>query len=180
MSPIEFAAVLAAVVLVAAMVSVELGVTVALIELTLGIVVGNVFDLGRPTGSTSSRSSRSIVLTFLAGMEVDPATCADGCRHPSGSALPPSPGRSSSPRSRRTSSSGGPEGLTDRRDGAVDDLARSRLCRARRARADDNERREAADERNVRDGHLHGDRAVGDLHQAERLVPGLSSSSRSR
>ena len=52
MSPYQLAAVLAAVVLVAIMVSVELGVTVALIELTLGVVAGNVFDL------TQSRLAR--------------------------------------------------------------------------------------------------------------------------
>jgi hypothetical protein len=43
--PVQLAAVLAAVVLVASMLSVELGVTVALLELTLGVVAGNVFDL---------------------------------------------------------------------------------------------------------------------------------------
>ena len=45
MEPIQLAAVLAAVVLVASMPSVELGITVALIELTLGVVAGNVFVL---------------------------------------------------------------------------------------------------------------------------------------
>ena len=40
MSPVQLAAVLSAVVLVASMLSVELGVTVALIELSLGVVVG--------------------------------------------------------------------------------------------------------------------------------------------
>jgi Kef-type K+ transport system membrane component KefB len=73
MSPIELAAVLAAVVLVASMISVELGVTVALIELTLGVVVGNVFDLGTAEWLDFIAKFASIVLTFLAGMEVDPA-----------------------------------------------------------------------------------------------------------
>ena len=60
-SPVQLAAVLAAVVLLASMVSVELGVTVALLELTLGVVVGNVFDLtSQRSGWTSSpRSPRS-------------------------------------------------------------------------------------------------------------------------
>jgi Kef-type K+ transport system membrane component KefB len=44
--PVQLAAILAAIVVVASLVSVELGVTVALLELTLGVVVGNVFDLG--------------------------------------------------------------------------------------------------------------------------------------
>jgi Kef-type K+ transport system membrane component KefB len=72
-SPIELAAVLAAVVVVASMVSVELGITVALIELTLGVVVGNVFDLGTAEWLDFIAKFASIVLTFLAGMEVDPS-----------------------------------------------------------------------------------------------------------
>jgi Kef-type K+ transport system membrane component KefB len=70
-SPIELAAVLAAVVLVASMASVELGVTVALIELTLGVVAGNVFDLESQEWLDFIAAFASIVLTFLAGMEVD-------------------------------------------------------------------------------------------------------------
>ena len=45
MDAIELAAVLVTIALVASMVSVELGVTVALLELTFGVVAGNVFDL---------------------------------------------------------------------------------------------------------------------------------------
>jgi Kef-type K+ transport system membrane component KefB len=72
-SPIELAAVLAAAVLIASIISVELGVTVALIELTLGVVVGNVFDVGTSGWLDFIAKFASIVLTFLAGMEVDPA-----------------------------------------------------------------------------------------------------------
>jgi Kef-type K+ transport system membrane component KefB len=72
-SPIELAAVLGAAVLVASMVSVELGVTVALLELTLGVVLGNVFDLDSQQWLEFIAAFASIVLTFLAGMEVDPA-----------------------------------------------------------------------------------------------------------
>jgi Kef-type K+ transport system membrane component KefB len=72
-SPIELAAVLAIVVVIASMVSVELGITVALIELTLGVVVGNVFSLGTAEWLDFIAKFASIVLTFLAGMEVDPA-----------------------------------------------------------------------------------------------------------
>lgn len=71
MEPIQLAAVLAAVVLVASMASVELGVTVALIELTLGVVAGNVFDLQSQEWLDFVAAFASIVLTFLAGMEVD-------------------------------------------------------------------------------------------------------------
>lgn len=73
MSPVELAAALAAVVVVASVISVELGVTVALIELTLGVVVGNVFDLGTSGWLDFIAKFASIVLTFLAGMEVDSA-----------------------------------------------------------------------------------------------------------
>jgi Kef-type K+ transport system membrane component KefB len=72
-SPVELAAVLGAVVLVASMVSVELGITVALLELALGIVVGNVFDLQSQDWLDFIAKFGSIVLTFLAGMEVDPS-----------------------------------------------------------------------------------------------------------
>ena len=73
MDAIELAAVLAAAVVVASMLSVELGIAVALFELGLGVVLGNIFDL-----NTSEpwlvfvASFASIVLTFLAGAEVDP------------------------------------------------------------------------------------------------------------
>jgi len=72
MEPIQLAAVLAAVILVASVVSIELGVTVALIELTLGIVAGNLFDLHSQEWLDFLAGFASIVLTFLAGMEVDP------------------------------------------------------------------------------------------------------------
>jgi Kef-type K+ transport system membrane component KefB len=71
--PVQLAAVLAAVVVLASIVSVELGVTVALIELTFGIAVGNVFDPGTADWLDFVARFASIVLTFLAGMEVDPA-----------------------------------------------------------------------------------------------------------
>ncbi|MHB1243596.1 MAG: cation:proton antiporter, partial [Gaiellaceae bacterium] len=73
MEPVQLAAVLAAVVLVASMLSVELGVTVALLELTLGVVAGNVFNLSSQEWLDFIATFASIVLTFLAGMEVDPA-----------------------------------------------------------------------------------------------------------
>jgi Kef-type K+ transport system membrane component KefB len=71
--PIQLAAVLATVVVLASMVSVELGVTVALIELTFGVLVGNLFDVGTADWLDFVAKFGSIVLTFLAGMEVDPA-----------------------------------------------------------------------------------------------------------
>ena len=73
MSPVQLAAVLAAVALVASMFSVELGITVALLELSFGVIVGNVFHLGSAGWLDFIAKFASIVLTFLAGMEVDPS-----------------------------------------------------------------------------------------------------------
>jgi Kef-type K+ transport system membrane component KefB len=70
---VQLAAVLAAVVLIASVVSVELGVTVALVELTLGVATGNLFHLQTQEWLDFIAKFGSIVLTFLAGMEVDPA-----------------------------------------------------------------------------------------------------------
>ena len=72
MEPVQLAAILAAVVLLASMLSVELGIAVALFELGLGVVVGNVFDLHSQEWLDFIAAFASIVLTFLAGLEVDP------------------------------------------------------------------------------------------------------------
>jgi Kef-type K+ transport system membrane component KefB len=70
--PVQLAAVLAGVILVASVVSVELGVTVALLELSFGVLAGNAFHLHSQEWLDFIASFASIVLTFLAGMEVDP------------------------------------------------------------------------------------------------------------
>jgi len=71
--PIELAAVLAAAAVVASVLSVELGIAVALFELGLGVVLGNVLDLNASEPwLVFVASFASIVLTFLAGAEVDP------------------------------------------------------------------------------------------------------------
>jgi Kef-type K+ transport system membrane component KefB len=72
MEPVQLAAILAAVVLLASMLSVELGIAVALFELGLGVVIGNVFNLHSQEWLDFIASFASIVLTFLAGLEVDP------------------------------------------------------------------------------------------------------------
>jgi len=69
--PVQLAAVLAGVILLASVISVELGVTVALLELSLGVVAGNAFHLHSQEWLDFVASFASIVLTFLAGMEVD-------------------------------------------------------------------------------------------------------------
>jgi Kef-type K+ transport system membrane component KefB len=79
-SPIQLAAVLATVVLVASMLSVELGITVALLELTLGVVAGNIFHLQSAEWLDFIAKFGSIVLTFLAGMEVDPSYLRERAR----------------------------------------------------------------------------------------------------
>src|SRR5215211_3806527 len=73
MEPVQLPAVLTAAVVVASMLSVELGLAVALLELGLGVLVGNVFGIGGDQEwLTFIASFASIVLTFLAGAEVDP------------------------------------------------------------------------------------------------------------
>jgi Kef-type K+ transport system membrane component KefB len=71
MSGIAIAAVLAGTVLFASAVSVELGLSVALIELLAGFVVGNALHLDVPSWLTFLGSFAGIVLTFQAGAEVD-------------------------------------------------------------------------------------------------------------
>ncbi len=71
MSDIAIAAVLAATILVASTISVELGLSVALIELLAGVIVGNSFDLRVPSWLTFIGTFAGVVLTFQAGAEVD-------------------------------------------------------------------------------------------------------------
>ena len=71
MSDIAVAVLLAGTVLVASMISVEIGLSVALIELFLGVVVGNVFHLDVPSWLDFLGAFAGIVLTFQAGAEVD-------------------------------------------------------------------------------------------------------------
>jgi Kef-type K+ transport system membrane component KefB len=71
--PVQLAAILAGAALLASMVSVEIGISVALLELALGVVLGNAFSLD-PNASwlVFIATFASVVLTFLAGAEVDP------------------------------------------------------------------------------------------------------------
>jgi Kef-type K+ transport system membrane component KefB len=70
-SELAVAVILAAAILAASTISVELGISVALIELALGVVVGNAFDTGIPDWLSFIGTFAGIVLTFLAGAEVD-------------------------------------------------------------------------------------------------------------
>ena len=71
MSDIAIAALLAGTILVASMVSIEIGISVALIELFAGIVVGNAFNLAVPVWLAFVGSFAGIVLVFQAGAELD-------------------------------------------------------------------------------------------------------------
>jgi len=71
MSGLATAAILGAAILAASTISVEIGISVALIELALGVVVGNAFDLATPDWLAFIGSFAGIVLTLLAGAEVD-------------------------------------------------------------------------------------------------------------
>src|SRR5205823_13092949 len=71
MSDIAVAAVLAGAVLLASMVSVEAGLSVALIELLAGFVLGNALSLDVPSWLGFIGTFAGVVLTFLAGAEVD-------------------------------------------------------------------------------------------------------------
>ena len=71
MSDLAVAALLAATILVASMISVQVGFSVALIELAAGFVVGNAFSLSVPGWLAFLGTFAGVVLTFLAGAEVD-------------------------------------------------------------------------------------------------------------
>jgi Kef-type K+ transport system membrane component KefB len=70
-SDLALATVLAGTILLASMISVELGLSVALIELLAGVIVGNAAHVVIPSWLTFIGSFAGIVLTFQAGAEVD-------------------------------------------------------------------------------------------------------------
>jgi len=71
MSGLAVAAILAGAILLAGTVSVEVGLSVAIVELAAGFVVGNAFDLTAPDWLTFIGTFAGVVLAFLAGAEVD-------------------------------------------------------------------------------------------------------------
>jgi Kef-type K+ transport system membrane component KefB len=71
LSDIAIAALLAGTILVASTISVEIGLSVALIELLAGVIVGNAFHLDVPGWLSFVGSFAGILLTFQAGAEVD-------------------------------------------------------------------------------------------------------------
>lgn len=71
-NPLYVAMVLSILILLASMISVELGVTVAVVEIALGVVAGNALGIKLPEWLDFLATFASVVLTFLAGAEVDP------------------------------------------------------------------------------------------------------------
>ena len=72
MDNLLIATILGLLILVASMVSVELGISVAIIEIALGVVAGNFLGVTSTPWTDFIAAVASIVLTFLAGAEVDP------------------------------------------------------------------------------------------------------------
>ena len=71
MGDLALAAVLAVTILLASTISIEIGLAVALIELAAGVAVGNLFTIAIPDWLSFVGTFAGIVLTFLAGAEVD-------------------------------------------------------------------------------------------------------------
>ena len=71
MGSLALATLLAAAVLLASMVSVRAGVSVAILELLAGVVIGNAFDAEPQQWLIFIAGFAGVVLTFLAGAEVD-------------------------------------------------------------------------------------------------------------
>jgi Kef-type K+ transport system membrane component KefB len=80
MDPLLVATILALLVLLASMASVELGLSVAIIEIAAGVLAGNVFGITSPSWMDFIAAFAGIVLTFLAGAEVDPALMRERLR----------------------------------------------------------------------------------------------------
>jgi Kef-type K+ transport system membrane component KefB len=71
LSDIAIAAILAGTILLASTISVEIGLSVALLELLGGVIVGNAFHLDVPGWLAFLGSFAGMVLTFQAGAEID-------------------------------------------------------------------------------------------------------------
>ena len=80
MDTLATATILAALVLIASMASVELGISVAIIEIALGVIAGNLLGLTTTPWIDFLASFGGIFLTFLAGAEVDPRLLHHGFR----------------------------------------------------------------------------------------------------
>jgi Kef-type K+ transport system membrane component KefB len=66
------AMILAVAAVAASMISIEIGISVAIIEIALGVVLGNTLHLAAPDWLTFLAGFGSVILTFNAGTEIDP------------------------------------------------------------------------------------------------------------
>ncbi len=80
MENLLIATIATALILLASMISVEMGLSVAIIEIVLGVIGGNVLGLHTTPWMDFLAGFASIVLTFLAGAEVDPDLLAEKWR----------------------------------------------------------------------------------------------------
>jgi Kef-type K+ transport system membrane component KefB len=72
MEPLLVATIFGFLILLASMISVELGLSVAIIEIAIGVIAGNFLGVTTTPWIDFIASFAGIVLTFLAGAEVDP------------------------------------------------------------------------------------------------------------
>jgi Kef-type K+ transport system membrane component KefB len=77
MEPLPIATILGFLILLASMLSVELGLSVAIIEIAFGVIAGNLLGIAPTPWIDFLAAFASIVLTFLAGAEVDPTLLRD-------------------------------------------------------------------------------------------------------
>lgn len=71
MSDLLIATIVSGTVLLASMISIRFGIASAILEIIGGVIIGNIFHISAPTWLTFIASFGSIILTFLAGTEVD-------------------------------------------------------------------------------------------------------------
>ena len=183
MSDIAIAAVLAGTILLASTVSVEIGLSVALIELFAGVVVGNAFDLDVPSWLALRRlvrRDRAHVPRRRRGRRPAVQARVEGVARRSGSSRSSAPfvvvgllayyGLGWNQRPGR-----------DRRDRALDDEPRRRLRRARRDRAEPDRDRQAAHVGDVRHRLRHRARRSRSCSSSRTLwFIAVRASSRSR
>ena len=178
MGDFAVAAVLATTILLASMVSIEAGISVALIELFAGVVVGNAFNLDVPgwlafIGSFAGivpdvprrrRGRRAAVPSRLARLDVDRPRFV----------LRPVRGRRAARvlRPRLEPAAG-----RDRGHRALDDEPRGRLLGAGGDGPQPDDPRQAPDGRHLRDRLRHRGRARRPVHHADRLDRARSSAS---
>lgn len=128
------ALVIAFLIFVGSVISVETGISVALIEITLGVIGGNFLELSSTSWLTFIANFGGILLTFLAGAEVDLLILREKAKEGlliGGLVLGTFPGRDRFLLLGCPLESGR---LPDRRDSPFDHITGSRLRRARRDR----------------------------------------------